>query len=107
MGDETFTIEQYIEFLSLAPTDILAQACNNLIVALRNLSYENSPDAEGVAMLLAMLRREYDLRQLEPLWRKAQRFAIRNSETLKEIGKIAACIGVGVLLGQSMNIRKP
>lgn len=107
MANETFTIEQFMRFLSLAPTNLLVQAGNSLILVLRDLSYEESPEAETVAMLLMMLGREYELRQVEPLWRKAQRFAVRNSDILKEIGKIAACVGAGVLLGQSLNIRKP
>ncbi len=96
---ETFTIDEYMEFLSLAPTDLLEQVGNGLILLLRGLSYEESPDAETVAVMLMLLGREHDLRQVEPLWRKAQRFAIRNSETFKKVGKIAACIGAGAALG--------
>jgi hypothetical protein len=56
-----------------------------------------------VSVMLMMLAREHELRQVEPLWRKAKRFAVRNSSTLKGIGKIAACIGAGVLLGVSLD----
>ncbi len=104
---ETFTEDHYIRFLALAPTNDLARLGEVLLMDLQRLSYEESPDAETVAIMLMMLGREYELRQVEPLWRKAQRFAIRNSETFKEIGKIAACVGAGVILGQSLNIRKP
>jgi len=103
---ETFTEDQYTRFLALAPTNDLTRLAEVLMMDLQRLSYEESPDAETVAFMLMMLGREYELRQVEPLWRKAQRFAIRNSETLKEVGKIAACVGAGVILGQSMNIRK-
>ncbi|MBN1509122.1 MAG: hypothetical protein JW955_19910 [Sedimentisphaerales bacterium] len=100
---ETFTIDQYIRFLSLAPTDLLEQVGNGLITTFKHLSDEHHPDAKGVAMMLMMLGREHDLRQVEPLWRKARRFAIRNSETFKEIGKVAACVGAGALLGVSLD----
>ena len=105
MANETLTEEQFLNFLSLAPTNLIDQAGIGLTTALQSLP-EDSPDAKGVAMMLMMLAGEYQLRQIEPLWRKAQRFAIRNSETFKEIGKIAACVGVGVILGQSLNIKK-
>jgi hypothetical protein len=102
MSDGALTEEQYIRFLSLAPTDLLAQAGSGMIIALQNLP-EDSPEAEAVAIMLMMLGREYDLRQVEPLWRKAQRFAVRNSETFKQVGKIAACIGAGAILGVSLD----
>lgn len=97
---ETFTEEQYITFLALAPTDLLARAGSGLMIALQNLP-EDSPGVEIVGIMLMMLAREYEMRQIEPLWRKAQRFAIRNSETFKRVGKIAACIGAGVILGSA------
>lgn len=106
MADETFTEEQFINFLCLAPTNLLAQASNGLNIALQNIP-EGSPEAETICMMLIMIQMEYYKRQTEPLWRKAQRFTIRNSETLKEIGAIAACVGAGIILGQSLNIRKP
>ncbi len=107
MTEETFTIERYIRLLSLMSTNDLVRLGNVLQMDLQRLSYEDSPDAETIAIMLMMLGREHELRQVEPLWRKAQRFAIRNSETFKDIGKIAACVGAGVILGQSLNIRKP
>ncbi len=105
MANETLTEEQFLNFLSLAPTNLIDRAGIGLTMALQSLP-EDSPDAEGVAMMLMMLATEHQQRQIEPLWRKAQRFAIRNSETFKEVGKIAACIGAGVILGQSLNIKK-
>lgn len=101
---ETFTIEQYTEFLSLAPTDLLVQVGNRMVADLHCAFYDD--DAEAITVigfLLSMLTTEHDLRQIEPLWRKAQRFAIRNSETFKEVGKIAACIGAGAILGISLD----
>lgn len=104
---EAFTEEQYIRFLSLAPTDLLVQVRYDLIAVLYNLTiagrHEDSPEVEIVGIMLMMLAREYEMRQIEPLWRKAQRFAIRNSETFKQVGKIAACIGAGVILGVSLD----
>lgn len=105
--EETITEEQYLRFLSLAPTNDLVRAGEVLMMDLQRLSYEESPEAEIVAIMLMVLYKEYELRQIEPLWRKAERFAIRNSETFKEVGKIAACIGAGVILGQSLGIKKP
>ncbi len=106
MADETLTEENFLNFLSLAPTNLIDQTGKGLAMVLQNIP-EESPEAETVGIMLMMLAREYQLRQIEPLWRKAQRFAIRNSETFKEIGKIAACVGAGIVLGQSLNIRKP
>jgi len=106
MTNETLTEEQFLNFLSLAPTNLIDQAGIGLTLVLQNLP-EESPEAETVGIMLIMLAREYQLRQIEPLWRKAQRFAIRNSETLKQIGTVATCIGAGVILGQSLNIKKP
>ena len=99
---ETLTEEQYIRFLSIAPTDLLVQAGKGLVVVLQNVP-EDSPEAEAVGVMLMLLVREYELRQIEPLWRKAQRFAIRNSDALKQIGTIAACIGAGAILGVSLD----
>ena len=103
---ETITRQEYLRFLSLAPTNLLEQAGSGMIVALQNLA-EDSQEAETVAIMLMLLGREHELRQVEPLWRKAERFAVRNSQTFKQIGKIAACIGAGVILGKSLDIRRP
>ena len=40
--------------------------------------------------------------EIEPLWRKAKRFAVRNSGIFKEIGKVAAGVALGVLVGDSL-----
>ena len=101
-SDETLTEEQFLNFLSLAPTHILVEAGRSLDTYLYNLP-ECHKHVKPVSLMLLMLAREYELRQIEPLWRKAQRFAIRNSETFKQVGKIAACIGAGALLGVSLD----
>ncbi len=64
---------------------------------------DGSTECKMIIAMYDMLTREYDLRQIEPLWRKAKRFAMRNSSTIKQVGKIAACIGAGVLLGISLD----
>lgn len=46
---------------------------------------------------------EAERRKIEPLWRKAKRFAARNSGTFKEIGKVAAGVALGVLIGDSLS----
>ena len=99
---ETITREQYLRFLSLAPTNILEEVGNALLATVQNLP-ENSPDTEMVGVMLTMLAEEHKLRQVEPLWRKARRFAIRNSQTFKQVGKVAALISAGVLLGLSLD----
>ena len=99
---ETITREEYMRFLSLAPTSILEQVGNVLLATVQNLP-EDSAETEMVGVMLMMLAGEYELRQVEPLWRKAKRFAIRNSQTFKQVGKVAACIGAGVLLGMSLD----
>lgn len=99
---ETITREEYMRFLSLAPTGILEQVGDALLATAQNLP-EDSPEAEIVGVMLMMLAKEHELRQVEPLWRKAKRFAVRNSNAFKQVGKIAACIGVGVLLGASLD----
>ena len=48
---------------------------------------------------LFMVASELERRTVEPLWRKAKRFAVRNSATIKEVGKVAACLGIGALIG--------
>ncbi len=98
-------IGEFIKELSLAPTAFLKEDGQSLMAVLQSLP-EGSPEAEAISILLLLLYEEYKIRLHEPLWRKAQRFAIRNSETFKHVGKIAACIGAGVLLGQSFNIKK-
>jgi len=99
---ETISVEEYKRFLELAPTNILKQAGDGMFIATQHFPID-SPEFEVLNTMLSMLAREYQLREIEPLWRKARRFAIRNSGTIKEVGKIAACIGAGVLLGVSLD----
>jgi hypothetical protein len=54
---------------------------------------------ESSEWFLHMIVSELERRPIEPLWRKAKRFAVRNSSTIKEVGKIAACLGIGALIG--------
>jgi hypothetical protein len=51
---------------------------------------------------MGMIAVEAERRKIEPLWRKAKRFAVRNSGTFKEIGKIAAVVTLGVVVGRSL-----
>jgi hypothetical protein len=99
---DTITAEQYKYFLESAPTNILDQAGNDMAMAAQRLP-ENSCEFQELCMMLAMLISERQLREIEPLWRKARRFAMRNSRTITELGKIAACIGAGVILGVSLD----
>lgn len=99
---DTITKEEYERFLSLAPTSVLEQVGNNLIAEADKLP-EGSPDLEVVGAMFVLIGMEYQLRQVEPLWRKARRFAVRNSDTFKQVGRVAACIGAGVLLGVSLD----
>ena len=103
MARQTITREEYERFLRLAPTSLLEQAGANLIAEANKLP-EGSPDLEVLGAMFVLLDMEYQLRQVEPLWRKAQRFAIRNSATFKQVGKVAACIGAGVILGASAGV---
>ncbi|OHB54422.1 MAG: hypothetical protein A2173_06730 [Planctomycetes bacterium RBG_13_44_8b] len=99
---ETITRLEYEKFLSLAPTNLLEQVGDRLSAIADELP-EGSADLDILLTMLLMLGKEYQLRQIEPLWRKARRFTIRNSDTFKQIGKIAACIGAGFILGASMD----
>ncbi len=99
---DTITPEQFSQFLELAPTNVLQQSVAGVVSVLRDLQ-EDAPECEIVSMMYFMHMRELDLREVEPLWRKARRFAVRNSQTFKQVGKIAACIGAGVLLGVSLD----
>lgn len=99
---ETISVEEYKRFLELASTNILKQVGDDMVIVAQHFP-DDSPEFEVLNTMLSMLAREYQLREIEPLWRKARRFAIRNSGAIKEVGKIAACIGVGVLLGVSLD----
>jgi len=102
MMKETITLERYQMFLELAPTNVLRETWAYMVKTSEQLS-ENTPEFEALAVMLSMLLYELQLRQIEPLWRKAKRFTIRNSGAIKEAGKIAACIAAGVLLGASLD----
>jgi hypothetical protein len=54
------------------------------------------------ACFMNLVAIEAGQREIEPLWRKARRFAVRNSGTFKEIGKVAAGVALGILVGDSL-----
>jgi len=60
------------------------------------------PALQAITFFLGMVAEELERREIEPLWRKAKRFAVRNSGTFKEIGKIAAVVTLGVVVGRSL-----
>jgi hypothetical protein len=105
---EMISVEEYERFLKLAPTNILKEAGDGMVIALQHVS-EDSPEFMVLSTMLTMLAREHQLREIEPLWRKAKRltirssativeFTTRNSDTIKEVGAIAALIGAGALV---------
>jgi hypothetical protein len=96
--NELITLEKYRNFLEIAPSQVLQSIAVRMAQEAENLS-EDTPEFQGLAAMFSMLLYECRLREIEPLWRKARRFAMRNSDAIKEVGKIAACIGAGVLLG--------
>ncbi len=100
---QTITREEYEIFLSLAPTSVLEQLGDNLLQEAQKLP-EGSAELEILEAMFAMLYMEYQRRQVEPLWRKAKRLALRNSDTIKLIGKIAAGVAVGVLVGETIDL---
>ncbi len=51
---------------------------------------------------MTMIAAEAERRKIEPLWRKARRFAVRNSDTLKEVGKVAAGVALGIFVGDTL-----
>lgn len=51
---------------------------------------------------MSLIAIEAERRKIEPLWRKAKRFTVRNSGTFKEIGKIAAGVALGIFVGDSL-----
>ena len=88
-------------FVQIIPTKVLFA----IIIELDPDRRESvgSVDELHLQMLYSMACQEFALRQIEPLWRKAKRVAIRNAANIAKIGKIAACLGVGVLLGTSLD----
>jgi len=105
---KTITPEEYKRFLELAPTNTLEEVGNGMVIALQHVP-DDSTEFVVLSTMLAMLTREHQLREIEPLWRKAKRltirssatikeFTTRNSDTIKEVGAIAAIIGAGALV---------
>jgi len=76
---------------------------NTLYCDLQNNPRMEQDKQEFTECFLYMIASELERRPIEPLWRKAKRFAVRNSSTIKEVGKVAACLGVGALLGVSLD----
>jgi len=95
------SVEDLALFVQIIPTKVLFA----IIMQLDPDSREavDSVDELHLQMLHSMACQEFALRQIEPLWRKAKRVAIRNASNLAKIGKIAACLGLGVLLGMSLD----
>ena len=109
---DTITREEFINVLSLLSKEELDGVMLNSYLDLQYLNQSDLRELEYVTSMnilmdiFKLIENEQKIRQIEPLWRKAKRFAMRNSSTLKEIGKITACAGAGIILGQSLNIRK-
>lgn len=59
-------------------------------------------EQQGWGWYMSMIAVEAERRKVEPLWRKAKRFAVRNSGAFKEIGKIAAGVVMGVIISDSL-----
>jgi hypothetical protein len=66
----------------------------------QNLSKEDRFCLEALTFMAAV---ETESRGTEPLWRKTKRFVNRNADVIKDIGKIAAGVTVGVVLGGSIS----
>lgn len=93
-------IEQSLSIASEQELEYWAhQICNYA------MSHPEMSDEEQLcgAYMLHLIAEEAERRQVEPLWRKAKRFAVRNSQAFKQVGKVAACIGAGVILGISLD----
>ena len=77
--------------------DALTQSTGEQLVAAHNdmvVKFEaGHVDFETAATVCGLINYELQLRQVEPLWRKATRFAKRNKEGL---GIAAAVLGVAV-----------
>jgi hypothetical protein len=88
--------------VQIVPTKILF----GFVVALdpESRKSEDSPmDELNLQILYTLACQEFVLRQIEPLWRKAKRFALRNASNVAKIGEIAVSLGLGVLLGTSLD----
>ena len=99
---ETISAEEFRRFVELAPNEILLKATQVVCLHAEDLP-DDSPEFESATIICSCIGRELVFREIEPLWRKAKRFALRNSGVIKNVGKIAACIGVGALLGISLD----
>ena len=99
--NSTISAEDLSFLVQIIPTKILFA----MIIELdpNNREPVDSIDEIHLQMLYGMACQEFTLRQIEPLWRKAKRVAIRNAANIAKIGKIAACLGLGVLLGSSLD----
>lgn len=95
------SMEDLALFVQIIPTKILFAMIIELDPNNREPIY--SADELYLQMLHSMACQEFALRQIEPLWRKARRVVIRNAANIAEVGKIAACLGLGVLLGTSLD----
>lgn len=92
------TAEEYLKLLSLAQTDVLEQVGSILIAVAERLP-GGSPRSVAFEVMIALLVMECNRRQTESLWRKAKRYARRNSDPLRQLGEIAAVIGLSSFLG--------
>ena len=88
---QTITRQEYERFLSLAPTSVLEKVGANLTAEANRLP-EESPESKLLMVMLIMLGLEYQMRQVEPPWRKAKRLTLRYFSILKQVIKIAARI---------------
>lgn len=79
--------------------DVLTQASSEQLSNLRDQLiakvYAGTGDPESLGCCCALIDYELQLRHVEPLWRKAKRFAKRNEEVLG-IAAVIAGIAVGV-----------
>ena len=90
---------------------VLENATEAELNVMGNATYydlQNNPsmkqdEQEFCQCFLYMIVSELQRRSIEPLWRKAKRFAVRNSATIKEVGKVAACLGIGALIGVDLS----
>jgi hypothetical protein len=96
------SFEDLALIVQIVPTKILFAIVMTLDPDSRKTA--NSPTDElNLQMLYTLASQEFALRQIEPFWRKAKRFALRNAANITKIGRIAACLGLGVLLGMSID----
>ena len=89
-------IENLLESASETELNVLG---DSICIDLRNNPRLTTEEQEFSKCFLFMISSELERRPIEPLWRKTKRFAVRNSGTIKEVGKVAACLGVGALIG--------